>query len=46
MINADECRRELAVRMNEVLPDGFLAYPTEDGIGLDAPDDSNPRPPA
>jgi hypothetical protein len=31
-------RRELAERLNEVLPDGFAASPTEDGVWLATPD--------
>ena len=38
MITADQFRRELACRVNEVFPAGFQASPMGDGIWLDAPD--------
>lgn len=38
MITPDQFRVELARRLNEVLPEGFHATPTRDGIYLETPD--------
>ena len=38
MITPDQFRSELALRLNEVLPEGFHATPGWDDIELDAPD--------